>query len=54
MIIYILLLAVPMLLWAAFGFQGLGQRTGAVARATFITLLFTSASVYSVAQAMAP
>lgn len=51
MIIYALLLIVPMLLWAAMGFQGLGKRTSNVVRIAFISLMFVGASAYTLAQA---
>lgn len=53
MIILIFVLAVPMLLWAALGFEGFGQRTSAVARVAFVGLILAAGSAYSIAQAMA-
>lgn len=58
MILYIFLLTVPTLLWAALGFPGLEKRAGAVAQITFLSLLLLAISAYGViqgvAQAMAP
>jgi len=54
MIICALVLTVLTLLWAALGFHGLGKRTSGFVQMVLVATVFVSASVYSVAQAMAP
>ncbi|MES2491179.1 MAG: hypothetical protein V4607_15435 [Pseudomonadota bacterium] len=54
MMIYVFVLVVPTLLWAALGFEGFGKRIRVIAQMAFVSLILLAGSAYSIAQATAP
>jgi hypothetical protein len=52
MLFYILLLSASSLLWAAFGFAGLGARTAPYVQAAFSVIILLAAGSFVFAQAI--